>query len=289
MTNRVPDEGGDRLTVRRMAQDELGMVRDWADAEGWNPGTHDGPAFFAADPEGFVVGELAGEPIACVSCVRYGDRFGFLGQYIVRPAYRGRGFGLAVWDTGLRHLAGRNVGLDGVLEQVPKYERSGFRFAHHTIRYAGTGGGDRPSGLVPLGDVPFANVAGYDAACFPARREAFLRVWVALPESVALAAVRAGVLIGYGVLRKSAVGHKVGPLFADDAGTAARLLSGLAAAIPDRPFTIDVPDDTAQPASGELRDRFGLTEVFRTTRMYTAGTPPHDMSRVFGVTTLELG
>jgi hypothetical protein len=91
------------------------------------------------------------------------------------------------------------------------------------------------------------------------------------------------------VLRKSANGYKVGPLFADDPGTAARLLAGLAAAVPGQPFCIDIPDETAQPGGGELVLRFGLTEVFRTARMYTAGVPAFESARVFGVTSLELG
>src|SRR5262245_33986200 len=280
----TPNAAG--LTVRRMSEDEVGLIRTWAEAEGWNPGTHDGPAFYAADPGGFFVGERDGEPVACVSCVRYGGRYGFLGQYIVRPDCRGRGYGLAVWRAGMTHLAMRAVGLDGVLAQVPNYERSGFRFAHHTARYAGTGGGSRPHGPIPLGAVPFDTLAAYDAGCFPAQRTAFLRTWVALPESVALAATRGSRLTGYGVLRRSADGHKVGPLFADDADTAARLLAGLTAAAPGRPFCVDVPDDTVQPAGGHLVQVFGLTEVFRTARMYTAEPPAHDAARVFGVTSL---
>jgi hypothetical protein len=279
----------DVLTVRTMTRTDLDRALAWAATEGWNPGTHDAPAFFAADPAGFFVAELAGEPVACVSTVRSGEHFGFLGLYIVRPEYRGRGFGLAVWAAGMAHLAGRNVGLEGVLAQVPNYERSGFRLAHHTTRYAGTGGGTRPAGLVPLNSVPFESVASYDATCFPARRDAFLREWIALPESVALGAPGSGGLTGYGVLRKSVNGYKVGPLFADDAETAARLLAGLVAAIPGAAFTIDVPDATAQPSGGTLVDRFGLTEVFRTARMYTAGVPSYQASRVFGVTSLELG
>jgi hypothetical protein len=272
-----------------MAPGEVGLIRDWADAEKWNPGTHDGPAFFAADPDGFFVGLLAGEPVACLSCVRYGAAFGFFGQFIVRPGHRGRGFGVVIGKAGLAHLAGRNVGLEGVLNKVRNYERIGFRLAHHTVRYAGTGGGARPDGLVPLADVPFAAVAAYDAGCFPAPREAFLREWVRLPELLALGAVGGGRLTGYGVLRRSTNGYKVGPLFADDPGTAARLLAGLTAAVPGQEFCIDIPDGTVQPGGGELVGRFGLTEVFRTARMYTGGVPHHQMNRVFGVTSLELG
>ena len=235
------------------------------------------------------MGEVGGVPVACVSCVRYRAGFGFLGQYIVRPADRGRGFGQAVWAAGMAHLAGRNVGLDGVLGQVPTYERSGFRTAHHTVRYVGTGGGAGPGGLVRLDTVPFAAVAAYDAACFPAPRAEFLRAWLALPEAVALAAVRAGRLTGYSVLRKAATGYKVGPLFADDAGTAARLLGGLLASIPGTPFTIDIPDTTVQPAADDMVRQHGLTAGFRTARMYTRGVPAFDATRVFGVTSLELG
>lgn len=277
------------LTVRTMTRDDLRNALEWAAAEDWNPGTHDAPAFFAADPGGFFVAELAGEPVACISATRSGEDFGFIGVYIVRPGHRGRGFGLTVWAAGMEPLAGRKIGLDGVISQMPNYERSGFRFAHHTTRYAGVGGGDRPAGLVPLNSVPFESVAGYDATCFPARRDAFLREWIALPESTALAATGPGGLTGYGVLRKSVNGHKVGPLFADDAETAIKLLSGLVAAIPGEPFTIDIPDDTAQPCAGSLVSGFGLTGTFRTARMYAGGVPQLQMNRVFGVTSLELG
>lgn len=275
--------------VRRMAPNEVGLIREWAAAEGWDPGLYDGPAFHAADPEGFFLGLLSETPVGCASAIRYGDGFGFFGQYIVRPPYRGIGYGLDIGRAGLAHLEGRNVGLDGVLDKVRTYERIGFRFAHYTSRYAGIGGGDQPSGLTPLADVPFAAVLKYDSMCFPAPREPFLREWVRLPESIGLAAMAKDMLTGYGVLRKTAAGYKVGPLFADDAETAARLLLGLIAAIPGQPFCIDLPDQTAQPNGGKLLQIFRLNEVFRTARMYTAGEPTFDRARVFGITTLELG
>jgi len=33
-----------------MREDELGLIRTWAAQERWNPGIHDGGAFYAADP-----------------------------------------------------------------------------------------------------------------------------------------------------------------------------------------------------------------------------------------------
>ena len=72
------------LVVRNMTEADLALALEWAAAEGWNPGLHDAQCFYAADPEGFFLGELDGAPIGCVSAVRYGSGFGFLGLYIVK-------------------------------------------------------------------------------------------------------------------------------------------------------------------------------------------------------------
>jgi GNAT superfamily N-acetyltransferase len=277
------------VEVRVMKPAEVGLIYQWADGEGWNPGVHDGTAFYAADPDGFFIATLANEPVACLSCVRYGEKWGFLGQYSVRPDCRGRGFGMAIWSKGMEHLSGRNVGLDGVLTQTANYERSGFRFAYRTSRFEGRGGGERPSGLIELNDVSFAELLRYDAECFFTERERFLRGWVALPESVGLASVVDGALAGYGVLRKSSNGYKVGPLFANNVDIATTILTGLRAAIPESVYCVDVPDTTVQPHGTELVQRLNLSEVFRTARMYTDGVPQFAQAKVFGTTSLELG
>src|SRR5438045_764066 len=107
-----------------------------------------------------VFGRLGG-PVAPISCVRYGDDFGFVGQYIVAPEHRGRGFGLRIWTAGLARLGGRNVGLDGVLDQVPNYDRSGFRFSHHHVRYGGTVAGRSLPGRARLHAVPLRDGPPY--------------------------------------------------------------------------------------------------------------------------------
>ena len=86
------------------ARDEISIPIEWATAEGWNPGLHDADSFYAADPGGFLLGLLNDQPIASISVVKYGESFGFLGFYIVRPEYRGRGYGMQVWRAGLDAL-----------------------------------------------------------------------------------------------------------------------------------------------------------------------------------------
>jgi ribosomal protein S18 acetylase RimI-like enzyme len=72
---------------------EVDLAIEWAAEEGWNPGINDADCFYSADKHGFLVGLLDNEPIATISVVKYGEHFGFLGLYIVKPKYRGRGYG----------------------------------------------------------------------------------------------------------------------------------------------------------------------------------------------------
>src|SRR5262249_57974157 len=117
---------------------ESAFAADWAAAEGWNPGLADAACFVTVDPDGFFIGELDGAPAATISCVNYGERFAFLGFYIVRSDVRGRGYGLRMWNSAIAHAPGRTIGLDGVVAQQQNYSKSGFRLAYANIRYRGT-------------------------------------------------------------------------------------------------------------------------------------------------------
>ena len=125
------------LAIRPMRPAELALGIDWAAAEGWNPGLHDGDSFFPTDPEGFLIAHLGDEPAGMVSAVRYGRGFGFLGFYLVRPQHRGLGHGLALWQAAVAHLAGRVIGLDGVVAQQDNYRKSGFVLAWNNVRWQG--------------------------------------------------------------------------------------------------------------------------------------------------------
>ena len=104
------------LTIKPMSLADLERALGWAADEGWNPGLDDAAPFHAQDPSGFLMGWLGAEPVGCVSVVKYGERFAFLGLYIVRPAHRGKGYGKAIWDAGIASAGARTIGLDGVPE-----------------------------------------------------------------------------------------------------------------------------------------------------------------------------
>src|SRR5262245_15671352 len=124
-----------KLFVRRMTESELNLALEWAAAEGWNPGLYDAACFYAVDPNGFFLGEFVGAPIGCISAVASDEHYGFVGFYIVKPQYRGRGFGLQLWAAAMVCLGGQNVGLDGVIDQQGNYRRSGVMLAYRTNRH----------------------------------------------------------------------------------------------------------------------------------------------------------
>ena len=276
--------------IRTATREEIDLAVEWAAQEGWNPGRHDAACYYAADPGGFLVGLLDGEPIAIVSSTRYGDSFGFAGFYIVKPAYRGQGYGLQIAQAAMERLAGRNVGLDGVVEQQENYKKSGFKLAYRNVRYEGKGG--RPSqnhtGIVKLSSVPYDTLATYEHPFFPEPRDAFLRAWISQPDSTALGIMESGRLAGYGVIRACRTGHKIGPLYADSPELAESLFHALKSNVQEaESIYLDVPEPNDNAVA--LAKRQGMTTVFETARMYSGDAPALPLKRIFGVCSFEIG
>lgn len=271
-----------------MRPDEISLAVNWAADEGWNPGPADAACFAEVDPQGFLIGELDGQPVATISCVNYDASFAFLGFYIVRKDLRGHGFGLRIWNEAIAHAGRRVIGLDGVVAQQPNYRKSGFELAYANVRYGGiVTAGNAPAGVIPLTKVPLATVAADDATVFPAPRTAFLRAWIGAPGHVGCALMRDGSLTGWGVIRPCRQGRKIGPLVADDRAAAEAILSGLLASSGGGEIFLDVPSINRDAIA--LAQSLGLTPVFETARMYTSAIRPLRLERIFGVTTFELG
>lgn len=280
----------DDYTIRIMGAEEVSLAVEWAAGEGWNPGLHDAGLFFSADPQGFLVGLLDGEPIATISAVKYGGCFGFVGFYIVRPDQRGKGYGIRIWDAAMQSLAGRTVGLDGVMAQQDNYRKSGFELAYSNVRYAGRCTGQAPAhpGIVDLSSLPVYRVQAYDRPFFPDDRSLFIHSWINQPEGKALGMMVDDELAGYGVIRKCRQGYKIGPLFADDENSAHALFLALQSEYsPDEPLYLDVPQ--VHPQAVSLAQDHGMTSDFETARMYAGEIPHLSVERTFGVTTFELG
>ncbi|WP_421726171.1 GNAT family N-acetyltransferase [Bauldia sp.] len=278
----------DGLAIRPATLDDVRMMADWAAAEGWNPGHDDHHAFYGADPNGFLVGWQGDEPISCISAVTYDDTYAFLGFYICRPEFRGRNAGFRLWQEGIQHVGDRTIGLDGVVDQQPKYKRSGFVLSERNIRFTGVLD-TTPSGASEIRELtgPTPDLVAYDRGLVPAERSRFLAHWINPDHRRALVWHDDGAIRGYGVIRPCRVGYKIGPLFADRPEIADALLRDLVAPVGPAEVALDVPEPNANGLA--LVERYGMKPSFETARMYRGPAPTLPLDRVYGVTTFELG
>lgn len=288
----------EQLEIRNMSRSEVGELIEWAALEGWNPGLHDAEVFWATDPEAFIAADLDGEMIGGGAITSYNGEYGFMGFFIVRPEFRGQGYGDILWHARRNRLlsrlkSGASIGLDGVFEMQNYYAKGGFVFSHRNMRFR-TDIAQRPEEsqdqhkhLFPLADVSFDQVMDYDRTCFPAGRSYFLKSWLSQSDALALGYLNDGKLTGYGVVRRCREGCKIGPLFADDAKTAEALFIALSGFAAGGPLFLDAPENN--PAAMALVSNHGMTEVFGCARMYLGPPPVLAHERIFGVTTFELG
>ncbi len=286
------------LVIRTMTRPEVDELVDWAAREGWNPGLHDAELFWATDPDAFIAADLAGELIGGGAITSYQGEFGFMGFFIVRPEFRAQGLGNTIWHARRARLLARlrpgaTIGLDGVFNMQDYYAKGGFVFSHRNIRFrteipdapATPGGYDED--IVPLAEIPVAQVLEYDRTCFPVPRLAFLTGWLAQADALALGCRRDGHLSGYAVVRRCREGCKIGPLFADDLQAAKALYEHLVRFAAGGPLFLDAPENN--PAALELVRQNQMREVFGCARMYLGPPPDLAHTHIFGVTTFELG
>jgi GNAT superfamily N-acetyltransferase len=281
----IPD-----LDIRPMRRQDLDTALGWAREEGWNPGLDDAGPFYAADLTGFLMGWLDDEPVGCISVVKYGLGFAFLGLYITRPEHRGKGYGKTIWDAGIASASGYTIGLDGVVAQQHNYRKSGFVLAHKSARWRGPTLARRRLGRRAVAVAPehFDALLAFDHRHFPEDRRAFLDKWLQdSPLRKSAVVFDDGAVAGYGTIRQAIDGWKIGPLFAATAEIAGDLLSTLVTAADADSISIDIPEPNA--AGIALAQSLGLTPSFETARMYLGPPPDLPIGHIFGITTLELG
>lgn len=279
--------------IAPMTRAEADQLGDWAAEEGWNPGLADIDIAWGSDPGAFIALRQDGTLVGGASIIAYGGTAGFLGLYILRRDLRRQGLGRPFWQELLRrHQArlkpGAPIGLDGVFDMAPFYAADGFTLLYRDLRYEGIATGTADAGAVALDRIDWNAVLGYDAAVSGLDRPDFMRRWLSVPGGKGFALLtERGTICGYGFARPCRNGYKIGPLYADTAESANRLLETLLAAVANAPVALDVPEPNG-PAL-HLAERRGWRQSFGCARMVRGADTAPPVSRVFGVTSFEFG
>lgn len=286
------------ISIRNMTPKDLQLVFKWAEKEGWNPGKHEVEPLYAADPKGYYMLEVDGEPAASLAAVRYSPKLAFLGLFIVTPSRRGEGYGAMLWDAVTRKLeVCSSVGLNAVMEQIERYGKSGFHTSFLNTRWKGKSDNIpsdkeiKKEGLVLTDKFATKDLIAYDNKIFATPRAAFLTQWIKMPESHALAALdRAGNIIGYGVISRTVEtnSYKIAPLLANSEIVVDQLYRSLCS-FTGKNATISIDISETSPYASLMIERFKLEKLFDTMRMYKGETQEIDKEKIAGLTSLEIG
>ena len=278
--------------IDRMTRAEADILDGWAAAEGWNPGVHDIDIAWAYDPDAFIALREDGALAGGGAIISYDGAAGFMGLFIMRADLRRQGLGRILWHERLKRLRARlrpdaPIGMDGVFDMAPFYESGGFKYLYRDLRFEGTAHGALDPAVLPLDQIPWPDLAAYDARVSGLRREGFMRAWLRQEGGHGFALSEAGAIRGYGFLRPCRVGFKLGPLYASDEATARRLLLSLLSAVQGNQVQIDIPEQNL--AAIGLMNELDWHSPFGCARM-VYGTPPAvAVGQVFGVTSFEFG
>lgn len=141
--------------------------------------------------------------------------------------------------------------------------------------------------VVELDRSTLDKVCVLDAELLGADRSPFVRRWLGVSGIRPAALVRESRLSAFAALHPAQVGYKIGPVYADDASDAERVIAHLMASVEGEVVQLDVPETNESGVA--IARAAGLAEAFGCARMYLGGVPRVDTDRIFGVSSFEFG
>ena len=196
---------------------------------GWNQVESDW-RYMLANGAGFGRTAPGGKLVASAMALPY-DGFAWVCMVLVAPGHRGRGVATDLMRRVLDDLAKRGVmaGLDATPAGREVYKHLGFEDAYGLQRLwaervaPADGGGLEETEVAPMAAADIDEVATYDTGRFGADRRALLDHLRGRAPDRAFVARASGRIAGFAMARDGLVATQVGPVVAEDAGTAIAL------------------------------------------------------------------
>ena len=304
--------------VRSMTKVDAQWMWDKAVELGWELAYGDPEALWAVDETGYFVGELDGEIISCVGCLKYSNTFAFVAMYMVDEQYRGQGYGLKTFNVAIRSIPrGCNIGLVTFPDLEAMYQKSGFKvhwkLYYTTFRIAQLASIECP----PRNDFNIKSISSnmftvlgdpitkYDCKCFFTARPQLIKEAIFSTkkekqrDQFVVLDKNSGEVTGLIVVRQlisdEVLSYQVGPFYADSIEIATCLLNhtcnflinkGLA----KQQISITYPECNMNASA--LADKLKATieqPVSTMVYMFTGIPPPYSVEHVYSISSPGIG
>lgn len=278
------------FVIKNLNDGALNNVNIWTRREGWNPGLYDLKLFYEYQPAAFYGGFVDDKLICTGSALQYSNDFAFLGYYIVHPNYRHQKYGIALAKHLQSIVTNLSVGIDGVSNMASSYEEMGFKTQYCTTRYRFKKCRAADCNKFKVYDLLESNledIIRYDKKCVTYDRSRLLHSFIKQPDAITKAVIINNKILGYGVIRKSYEGWRVGPLVADSSEIAIAILQKLVVNTAALNIDIDLPDYNQDGA--QIIREFAMQKLFVTNRMYLNQAQNILFNGVYGTMSLEVG
>ncbi|TCU41490.1 GNAT family N-acetyltransferase [Rhizobium azibense] len=190
-----------------------------------------------------------------------------INMVIVAEAMRGLGLGRRLMDAGLNAARGEPCRLVATEEGLPLYEKVGFRQVGDILQCQGVCAAvEAPIDVEWMQSGDLAEIAALDKAAFGADRSKLISYMKDIGRFAVIR--RGGHVAGFGATRAFGRGEVIGPVVAENAEDARKLILFQIAARRDRFLRIDTPKDFG--LSQWLAER-GLIHVGGATAMQRGG------------------
>ncbi|MBI5802954.1 MAG: GNAT family N-acetyltransferase [Verrucomicrobia bacterium] len=234
---------------------------------GWNQTPDDWMRFLNHQPDGCFVAEWDGQPVGTATTTIYEDKVAWIGMVLVHPDARRRGIGRSLLEHCIAFLKPRVacIKLDATPLGKTLYDTMGFK-DEWTLRRWETARVELPANPMKYRvrrwrDVDVATLQALDAEAFGAVRWQMVQrmTWIGARALVHLTPKQR--VNAFGILRRGARAHYLGPVVADSIAAAGPLIKSFLTELANQPVYWSRADEAAALAQSELLAHSILKEL----------------------------
>jgi GNAT superfamily N-acetyltransferase len=244
--------------------------------------------FAAAVGQGLVL-ERAGDVIGTAMWWNYGQAYASTGMIIVTASAQGGGYGSRLFNGLLEATDGRNVLLNSTEDGLALYRRRGFTACGTVLQYQGwltvAVTPNARDGIRPATVLDLAAIQAFDERATGMPRPSMVTALADVGDVVVID--RGGRVAGYAIARRFGRGYVIGPVAAESAQDAQRLILAELSKLHGQFVRIDV---YAEHGLGDWLESSGLSRAGHATAMVKGRRPVSDgPARMFALANQSFG